>query len=167
MDSSRTKAANAVVDSDTFSARRSDHAHAVATAANTRGGFTVVEVAVATVMVSVLLVVVAQMMSAVAQQRRTSRYRMIALEEAANLTELVMAKSYDQLTQDAITSVKLSLPARDALPTASLRIELLPIDAVPRGKRVTVEVAWGAEGEGQAKPIRVVAWKYDQGRGTP
>ncbi len=127
-----------------------------------RTGFTITEVAVATVLISVLLVVVAQTMALVVQQRRTSQYHVIATEEAANVIELLMSRPYDQLTPDSVKSVKLSPTARDALPSASLRVELLPIDDVPRCKRVTVEIAWAASSDGMAKPIRIVAWKYGQ-----
>ena len=130
--------------------------------ARRRIGFTITEVAVATVLITVLLVVVAQTMALVAQQRRNSQYHLIASEEAANMVELLMAYSFDQLTAEAAKSAKFSPPARDALPSASLRIEILPTDERPRCKRVTVEIAWATRGEEKTRPIRVVAWKYDQ-----
>lgn len=132
-----------------------------------KNGFTITEVAVATVLISGLLVLVAQTMAVVAQQRRASQYRIVATEEAANLMELVMANSYDQLTQESVESMELSAPTDAALPAASLNVELFPIDTVPRSKRVAIEVAWTSAGGEKTKPIRVVAWKYDQGGETP
>lgn len=126
-----------------------------------------IEVTVATALITGLLVVVAQTMALVAQQRRATQYRIIATEEAANLIELVMAKPYDRLTQEAVDSMELSAPTLGALPTASLRVEVIPVDAVPRSKRVTVQIAWTTPGGGKTKPIQVVAWKYDLEGQTP
>jgi hypothetical protein len=106
-------------------------------------------------------------MAVVAQQRRASQYRLIATEEAANLMELMMAHSYERLTPEAVDVTKRSAPPLGALPAASLRVELVPIDAAPRSKRVTVEIAWTTPGGGKTKPVRVVAWKYDLEGQTP
>jgi hypothetical protein len=92
---------------------------------------------------------------------------MIAVEEAANLTERLMARSFGQLTPEAVESIELSATARNALPSASLRVEVLSTDAAPAAKRITVEIAWGTAAVGGTAPIRVVAWKYSSERETP
>ena len=132
-----------------------------------RNGFTIIEIAVAIMLMTVLLVAVAQTMAVVAQQRRARQYRIVATHEASNLMELVMANSYDQLTQESVESMELSAPTDAALPAASLNAQLFPIDTVPRSKRVTIEVAWTSAGGEKTKPIRVVAWKYDLEGATP
>lgn len=128
-------------------------------------GFTIVEVAVSTALIAVLLVGVAQAMALVAQQRRASQYRLVATQEVANILEYVAISPYDQLTPEQIDSMRLPAVAEAALPGATLRVDLTTLDTVPPAKRVTVQVAWTG-GSGQpVKPVRVVTWKYNQ-KGT-
>lgn len=126
-----------------------------------RRGFTVFELAIAVVLLAVAMSVTVKLLGAIAQERRAVGHREVAAREVANLMEHLSARSWDDLTAAAANDVRLSEPARQALPGAELNVA---VDEETEGgtpaKRVAIRLRWrNRAGEFDA-PVRLVTWIF-------
>lgn len=126
-----------------------------------RSGFTLVEVLIATVMLSALLAIAAQVFAATAVQRRAAHQRLLAGEEASNVMEQVAAIPWEDLTSTGVAEIQLSPAAHAALPDATLRIEITDTKVgEPPGRRIAVTVRWKPRAAGPPLQTQLVAWRY-------
>ncbi len=128
-----------------------------------RGGFTLVELIVAGVLLAMTMTLSVQMLSSVAQQRRQARQRQIATAEAANLMERITAQPYASITQDALQSWKLPDELDRRLPNAELEITTEETTQPPAGKRIHVTISWRNSKDAPAFTIGLTGWMFDQG----
>jgi prepilin-type N-terminal cleavage/methylation domain-containing protein len=126
-----------------------------------RRGFNLMEMLVATVVMTALLVVLAQFLAAVTQQRRMAARRLLAVEEAANAMEQVAALTPGELTPENLQNVRLSAQGRRSLPQARLTVFVTDEPGPPSGKRIAVELTWQNRAGQTGQPIRLTAWKYE------
>jgi hypothetical protein len=118
------------------------------------------EVGVSLIVLAVAMIVVAQMLAAVATQRRVADQHALAQQEAANLMERLFAVPWAGLAQDTASRLSLSEQCQQRLPGVSLRITVAPSEGPPAGMKVAVEIGWrGRHGE-NAGPVRLTAWRY-------
>jgi prepilin-type N-terminal cleavage/methylation domain-containing protein len=130
-------------------------------------GFTIIEMIAASALTAVLVTMCVQMLSSTAVQRRSAERRMIALEEAANLTESVGSLAWEELTPERIAQYRLSEPAQQILGGGELRIALEPSASGPPAKLVRVEITWPGAGGGTDSPVRLSSWVFSPGKAPP
>jgi prepilin-type N-terminal cleavage/methylation domain-containing protein len=126
-----------------------------------RRGFNLMEMLAAVVVLTALLVVLAQFLGAVAQQRRVAARRLLAVEEAANAMEQAAALAYAELTPARMQTIQLSQQAQQSLPQAKLTVVVTDEPGPPAGKRIVVELSWQNRAGQTGKPVRLTAWRYE------
>lgn len=107
-----------------------------------RLGFTVAELVVAFLILSVAMLIAAQLalQSFVDRQRTQSRHE--ALECAANILEAARAEPWDRLTAEWAAEQKLPETVLSRMLDARLKVDVAAEGQPPGIKRVTVEVSW-------------------------
>jgi prepilin-type N-terminal cleavage/methylation domain-containing protein len=118
-----------------------------------RRGFTVLEIMVALGILSVVLVLVAQVGLWSLGERKRSALRQEALEAAANILESAQASPWEALTPPWAAAQRLPDGLAQRLDEARLEVRVEPEASHPRTKRVTVALAWRL---GDGKPARPV-----------
>jgi prepilin-type N-terminal cleavage/methylation domain-containing protein len=127
-----------------------------------RRGFTLLEMATATLLAAMAMTLTVQMLAWSGIERRAVGRRERALQEAANLMERFTALPYRAVTEQKAKTLSLSSEALDALPAAALEMKVTSESTEPAAKRVQIEIRWnGRSGEREA-PVRLSAWVYDR-----
>lgn len=101
---------------------------------------------------------VVQVLALSAQESRSQHERLTATREAGNLMEQLMARSWEQLTPEAVASIELSETCQTTLPNAQLAIDV--VASSDGAKQLNIEIAWRIAAENHAAPVHLVAWKY-------
>lgn len=126
-----------------------------------RRGVTLLELAVAGILLGTLLTVCLQMVGATAARRRAVEDRQTAMLEAGNVMERLAARPWDELTPEAVAEIELSSEARESLLEGRLEVDVTrggPDE--PDAKRVAVLVRWNDRSGKPQRPVRLVAWRY-------
>ncbi len=124
-------------------------------------GITLVEVVASAALLTILLAVLAHVLTIVAMQRRSGNRRLLAVEEVANVMERIALRQYDELQEEQPPKVPLSDEAQRSLPGAALTIEVSPEGTrPPLGRRVTVQLTWENRSGQTNRPVRLSAWRY-------
>ena len=123
-------------------------------------GAMLAEVGVALVVLSVAMILVAQMVAAVGTQHRMAEQNALAQQEAANLMERLFVMPWTELTQETASQLSLSARCRQQLPDASLNLKVVPGNGPPVGRQLTIEIAWRGRDGGHVRPVRLTAWRY-------
>lgn len=126
-----------------------------------RRGTTLFEATVALGVLLVTVGLVAKTLIAVAHQQRTVQQRRLAMLEAGNVMERIMARKFDDLLPgDAATSEQ-SDSLAERLPGATLRVTITAHDDPPlAAKQIVVEISWDDANHRAPAPLRLTAWKY-------
>lgn len=125
-----------------------------------RRGFTLIEMAAASAVLGVVLVITYQAVVGSAAQDRAAARRETALREAAGAMERLAAAPWDAVAPEAGAAAGLSPEARHVLPDGRLLIDVVPCPDEPQARKLTVEVRWpGGPGQPEAC-VRLVAWRY-------
>ena len=119
------------------------------------------EMLVAVVVMTALLVVLAQFLGTVSQQRRIAARRLLAVEEAANAMEQAAALAYSELTPEKLQAIRLSQQGRRSLPQAKLTVRVTDEPGPPIAKRIAIELSWQNRAGQTGKPVRLTTWKYE------
>ncbi len=122
-----------------------------------RGGFTILEVSVATgaLVVGMLLVAQAAIWS-LAERGRTAARRE-ALEAAANVLEAARALPWRDLTPEWAALQRLPDDLSERLADGKLTVRVTPEASRPATKRVAVEVTWSHTDGTPGRPVRLVS----------
>ena len=131
-----------------------------------RGGFTLTETLVAGIILATAFAVATQMLIAASAQRKALDIRQVALIEAGNVMERLVAEPWSKLDATELGTWKLGPRAARALPGAKLEIKIEPTPGKqgtkePAAKRLTVIVSHGGGNEQPAREVRLVAWRYE------
>ncbi|MCI0456300.1 MAG: type II secretion system GspH family protein, partial [Gemmataceae bacterium] len=121
-----------------------------------RSGFTVLEILVALGLLSVALVLVAQVGFWSLNERRRSVLRHEALETAVNILESAQASPWEALTPEWAATQRLPDPLAQRLEKAQLTVRVEPEASRPQTKRVTVELSWLLSNGMPAQPVMLV-----------
>ncbi len=127
-----------------------------------RRGYLLVEVFVALAILAALFVLVIQMVSTTARERRANERRAIALEHAANLLERASAIPYEQLSAESLREMAISSDAGQLLPEGDVRWTVDEEGSELPAKRVGVELTWRAPHGRSDAPVRLVTWAFPQ-----
>jgi len=134
----------------------------------TRRGSLLAETAMSGVMLIIAMGLVAQVVGAVATQRRAWDRRQTAVFEAANLMERLTARPFEALTTEGAKDLSLSDEASRTLPDGQVRIEIIDNDPVggDDSKRVSLQVRWRNRAGDWDAPVRLTSWVHRRGEGS-
>ena len=123
-------------------------------------GFSMSELLVALVVMSVLLTIVGQYVVLVACQQRTVSRRHLALQEIANAMEWAFASPFERLDEGSLDDWRLSAAGREYLPGARVKTEISEsaADGIV-AKRIRLELHWRDRGGGPQR-VGLTAWRY-------
>jgi prepilin-type N-terminal cleavage/methylation domain-containing protein len=121
-----------------------------------RRAFTILEIMVALGMLSIAMVLVAQLAIWSTVERRRNVLRQEALEAAANVLETAQASSWEVLTPDWAAKQRLPDWLAGELPQGRLTVRVDTEATRPRSKRVTVEIGWLLDNAMPARPVVLV-----------
>lgn len=122
-----------------------------------RPGFTIIEIMAALAVLSVVLLLVAQMSWWSVQQRLESVAKKLALEHANNILEAARALPYEKLDDQWAAELGLPADVKPLLPDALLGIKVETEPALAMVKRVTVEISWSRQADLPANVVKLVA----------
>ena len=125
-----------------------------------RHGTTMVEVIAAGAVLSVLLVVSAQMLSRAAIQQRAISNRRAALQMTANTMERVHALPWDALDRDATDAIASAVLSQKMLRGAQLDVTVDDLDGSLGGKRIRVTATWNEGSDEVERHQELTAWRY-------
>jgi Tfp pilus assembly protein PilV len=129
-----------------------------------RGGFTVLEMAAALVVVSAAMVALVEFVGLAARQRRTARHRLAAVMEVANQAERVALLAWNDVEPKTfLTWQPTSLFAAE-LPKAECRAIVTDEPGAPAARRVELSVTWPNAVEG-FESVSLTVWKYGEETG--
>ncbi|SIO07892.1 hypothetical protein SAMN05444166_2340 [Singulisphaera sp. GP187] len=129
-----------------------------------RRAFTMVEVAITSLLLVIAMTVTLQVLGWVAAERRSVDRRQCAIRESANLMERLTARPWDELTAVALKEIKLSEPAARTLPGAELSVTADEKTESGGSKRLSLRLRWRNRAGGWEAPVRLSAWTYRGGR---
>jgi type II secretory pathway pseudopilin PulG len=124
-----------------------------------RGGFTVVELLMTTILVGAAVSIALPILSQVTLHSRTAAQREQALQAAANALERLTARPFDELTASAAAEAELPEEIARQLPEADLQVDIATADE-GRAKRIQVRLSWTTRNGRRIAPIRLTAWRY-------
>lgn len=136
--------------------------------ARARRGSLLAETAISGVMLIIAMGLVAQVVGAVANQRRSWDRRQTAVFEAANLMERLTARPFDALTTEGAKDLNLSAEAKRTLPEGQLDVNIVENDPVggDGSKRVFVQIQWRNRAGDWDAPVRLTSWVHRRGEGS-
>ena len=123
-----------------------------------RRAFTMVEVTLSVLLLTVAMTATVQILGLVAIQRREVERRQWAIQEVANLMEHLSADSWERINADSARSFVLSDEIRRKLPEPELSIEVDKTEPDRGEKRLAIRLRWRNRGGEWAAPVRLTAW---------
>jgi hypothetical protein len=121
-----------------------------------RAGFTVMEVIAATGVLTVAMLLVAQLGYWSLRERARTAARQVAIELAANVLEAARAEPWQSLDADWAAAQSIPEELADVLTEGRLAVRVEPEPDSPRTKRVVVEVRWLMYEEIESRPVRLI-----------
>lgn len=125
-----------------------------------RRAFTLVEITISSLVLSIAMVLTLHVLAWVAAERRAVERRECAVQEVANLMERLTARPWDELTAQRLAQVTLSQAARSALPGAELTASVDDLSKPVVSRRLTFRLRWRNRAGGFERPVRLSAWTY-------
>jgi type II secretory pathway pseudopilin PulG len=120
-----------------------------------RGGFTIIEVTLALGVLTVAMVLIAEVSVWSLREQSRSSARQTAEEVAANVLEEARACPWDELTPAWAAAQRLPEPLLQRDWRLTVRVE--PEKSLPEVKRVSVAVQWAASEGAPAAPVQLVS----------
>lgn len=133
---------------------------------NRRSAMTLLEAAVALVILGAAMAILVQLVSLANRQRRASHERMIALAEIANQAERISLLPWVETAPDKLTTWEASPDLTAAIPQASCSAVVTDGRGPPVNRRIQLRVAWQNAAGQQVDPAVLTVWKF-QTEGQP
>jgi prepilin-type N-terminal cleavage/methylation domain-containing protein len=124
------------------------------------GGFTMIEVMAAMMLLAVVVGLSVTLLRAAAYQRAEIRQRHVAVQETASVIERLTALGWAELTPERARRVQLSDWARQSLPGARLDVQVVPATNEPQSKCIRAALTWRDRTGALVRPVRLVTWRY-------
>lgn len=121
-------------------------------------GFILHESMMAVALSLALVVGIAQVLSTVARQRHQGRQYSVAVAEAGNLMEALVASPWAKTNAEQAASVDLSPACTRCLPDAELAVDV--VDWEEDVRRISVRIAWRRLPGRGSEPVHLVGWKF-------
>jgi hypothetical protein len=127
-----------------------------------REGNLTIECLAAIMLAAIALTGVSQLLVFAGRQQYIHEQRRFAASAAANVTEKLMTRPFEQLTTENLDAFQLPPEARDLLPAATVAIRVTELEGTPAAKQVQVTVNW-RNGSHQPEQFQLLSWRYDRG----
>jgi len=121
-------------------------------------GFSLLEMAVAGVLMAILLSLCLKMLSATAIERQSVEKRLLAMQEAANLIERIAALPSNELTPERLALLQQTSAAPQILPGGVAQVSLESDQPDAQARQVRVEIRWGIRPEDAEAPVSLSYW---------
>jgi prepilin-type N-terminal cleavage/methylation domain-containing protein len=121
-----------------------------------RRGFTVLETMAALAILSVAMVLAAQVGVWSLMERSRSATRYEVLEAANNILEAARVRAWTELTPNWAAEQRLPEALAERLYKGQLHVRVEPEASRPYCKRVTVEIRWTLDQAMPARPVRLI-----------
>lgn len=133
-----------------------------------RRGSLLAETAVSGMLLVIALGLVAQVVAAVANQRRTWDRRQIAVFEAANLMERLAARPFDELTAEGVKDLTVSDEAKRSLPEVQVDVSIIEPDSTAGegAKRLVLRLQWRNRAGDWDAPVWLTSWVHPRKEGS-
>ncbi len=128
-----------------------------------RRGISLLEVAVASVLLLAVMGLCLQLLQLTAGRHRATEMRQLAIREADNVMQRVTAVAWDELTPQAARQTHLSQEAGRRLTDGTLQVEIDASPDNPNAKRIVVRIEWQDRTGRPVRPVKLVAWRYRNG----
>jgi hypothetical protein len=103
----------------------------------------------------------ANLLAAVAQQKRELEQRTAATQFAANLLERELAKPWDEVKSQPQIEIDDEIARLLPKAEAAIGIDTTPSEKdLPEGKKIVVSVMWGKKEAVTARSARLIGWKF-------
>jgi type II secretory pathway pseudopilin PulG len=122
---------------------------------------TLIELVAAMGLLAAVMMLAAQVLTAMSAERRLNERRQIALQEAANALERLRGVPLGQLTPARLEQVALSPTGAAHLPGGELQAEVIDDTAAPGLKCLVVQIRWRARGGELVAPVRLANWRWE------
>ncbi len=134
--------------------------HNTRIAGRRRAAATIVEVTISMLLLTIMLIAVAQAMAQVVKQRRAVQRRLLATDVVANHMERAAALPWEELTAERMEAWRLASDVTDRLPDSKLTFHVDATGENPTAKRVIVELQWSNSAGDMVEPARLVTWRH-------
>ena len=125
-----------------------------------RPAMTIIEVAVALVVLVAAMAALVQLVGLATRQRRAIHERAAALTEVANQAERLALLPWDEVVPGKLTTWKPSPELSTAIPRATCRAIVTEESEPPLTRRVELRVTWQNAAGQDVEPARLTIWKY-------
>jgi len=126
-----------------------------------RRAISIVEMVAGMAIMTVTIVLVAQVYVLVQRAARVVERRQVATVAAANVLERVAGTPWNQLDQSLVTDWELAPDAQSLLPNGALTIRIKESQDGLASKRIEVGVSWSEALGTQPGCVCLVMWRYD------
>ena len=126
------------------------------------GGFTFLEVVIATAMLSVLLATVGQLVVLVKRNARAAEHHAIALRSVENCLEEITNLPWDEIDDVAISTVQLSDEAQRRWPRAKLAGSVSSSSEPVEAKKISLRLS--PNPDVRAPSVALTTWVYRASR---
>lgn len=123
-----------------------------------RRGFSLIEMMVAGVLLTTVMMIVVPAIYWVHRERRQTEHYQVALVEVENMMERIVALPFADVNQPTVDKFVLSESALRQLPDANLEINISDADQVKQMKKVQVRLGWNDDRGLKAAPVRLTSW---------
>jgi Tfp pilus assembly protein PilV len=129
-------------------------------ASKRRGGFGLIEMAIAGALIAVAMTVTVQVIGWIALERKAVERRERALLEADNILERVMAMPWNDLSTESVKRTTILPATSEFLRSPTLNVNVTAFEDAPVRKKVVVEIRWLDRSGRPEAPVRLAAWAY-------
>lgn len=127
-----------------------------------RRGISLLEVAVAAVVLGAILTLAAQVVRWSAAEQRVALKRRAALEAASTVLDQITTREWSSITPQAAASIRLSAETTEFLHDPRLAVSVTNEGGTPAAKRIAVEVAWIDRGGGANQRVELSTWAFER-----
>jgi len=130
-----------------------------------RAGFTVIEAAVASLLLTAVFLTAIPTLGWIVRARKSAERHQVAVIAAGNLMERLTALEWDDLTPEKTAQATLPESVRRQLPDADLRVSVNESTDVVAGRKISIELRWPESTHGTwSAPVRLSAWVWPPAR---
>jgi hypothetical protein len=132
-----------------------------------RRGYTLVEIAVAALLLMAAMSITVKALGWVARERRSADRRQWAAQEVSNVMEQLTAEPFEKLNTARAREITLASKAERVLPGASWQVEIVN-EARPDfpGKRLSLLLRWKDRVGEWGAPVRLTSWVFGRGKSS-
>ncbi|MFK7778081.1 MAG: prepilin-type N-terminal cleavage/methylation domain-containing protein [Gimesia sp.] len=123
-----------------------------------RNGFSLIEMMVAGVLLTTVMMIVVPSIYWVHRERRQTEHYQLALVEVENLMDRVVALPFADVNQPTVEKLVLSESALRQLNDANLEIEISDTDQFEQMKKIQISLSWLDHRGLKVAPVRLTSW---------